>query len=191
MWLGLAETGDQMPTTMDGDLSTSNSQRLEKVGMMRSGSFAPNKSAPPVPAKVSSLSFCLLLLRHIPLIPYLNKGLHVSIWQLIIHNLACNKAMILEIAHGNMTCGCSFLLVVIKGWACSYMSLHLQASSKILELTAHSWSSVPTLSSGSLSSQTVHMFWKHFWPWLTPRLLDLDPSDTWSFLRLGTVDSSR
>lgn len=25
-----------------------------------------------------------------------------------IHNLACNKGMILEIAHGNMTCGCSF-----------------------------------------------------------------------------------
>ncbi len=35
------------------------------------------------------------------------------------------------------------------------------------------------------------MFWKHFWPWLTPCLLDLDPSDTWSFLRLGTVDTSR
>ncbi|KAH8955659.1 hypothetical protein BDL97_08G152300 [Sphagnum fallax] len=45
------QTGDQMPTTMDADLSTSNSQRLEKVGMMRSGSFAPTKSAPPVPAK--------------------------------------------------------------------------------------------------------------------------------------------
>ncbi|CAM6024422.1 unnamed protein product [Sphagnum balticum] len=70
------QTGDQMPTTMDADLSTSNSQRLEKVGMMRSGSFAPTKSAPPVPAKASSPSFCLLLLRHIPLIHYLNKGLH-------------------------------------------------------------------------------------------------------------------
>jgi hypothetical protein len=72
-----------MPTTMDADLSTSNSQRLEKVGMMKSGSFAPTKSAPPVPAKASSLSFCLLLLRHIPLIPYLNKGLQVSISQLL------------------------------------------------------------------------------------------------------------
>jgi hypothetical protein len=48
--------------------------------MMRSESFAPAKSVPPVSGKASFLSFMpLLCRRHTHVFPCLNNGLHVSI----------------------------------------------------------------------------------------------------------------
>ncbi len=80
MWLALAEKDEHMPSTMKAELSSSKSLGQAKVGMMRSESFAPAKSAPPVSGKASFLSFTPLLCRRpTHVVPCPNNGLHVSI----------------------------------------------------------------------------------------------------------------
>jgi hypothetical protein len=80
MWLALAEKDEHMPSTMKAELSSSKSLGLATVGMMRSESFVPAKSALPVPGKASFLSFMSLLCSwQIHVVPCLNNGLHVSI----------------------------------------------------------------------------------------------------------------